>query len=443
MTTKNKYLSSLPGRLYAATGPVLAGLYVSYRTLRGNDEAFFWDGRRWSAERGVSLPEPRILFHGASVGEITGILPVIKSLNEMGFSGSVIISTGTPAGFRRVKALAEDKVLAVPAPFDVLPAVANFLNSLKPSLYVLFEADYWPATILSLAERSIPAVLCNGRISSPSFRLYRLCGGLFRGVFSHFSWMGMVHERDRTRAISLGADFQRVEVVGSTKYDLLAEQVGRLSEVYKKWKGLLPVADGVPVMVAGSLRGQECRAFAELAVDLFAEFAELVCILAPRHGKRVSELERECARAGVPARRLSAYLNPRCGSLDREDEIRRQIIIVDTVGHLFELYSLADLAFCGGTFEKIGGHNIVEPVVWGCPVIFGPHVFKVSREADLLEKAGAGIRVENLSELYSAVKAALKGLHRRKIDEAVVHALMGELAGVSKICAARIMEILS
>jgi 3-deoxy-D-manno-octulosonic-acid transferase len=205
----------------------------------------------------------------------------------------------------------------------------------------------------------------------------------------------MVSSGDAKRIIDMGAPAGRVKVTGNMKGAGLVEQAdpNRVGSIRRK----LQLKPGQPVLVAGSIRNREIIWLPEVFCQLVRDKADLVGIFAPRHLNRIGRLEAWFQREGLEFQRFSSLAN---GSEPR----KANIILVDTVGVLFDLYGLGDLVFCGGSLVPLGGQNILEPAAWGKVVFYGPHMDNFLEASQLLETAGCGIRVRDKDDLLAQLR---------------------------------------
>ncbi len=389
-----------------------------------------------SSHPAPTLPSPRVVFHVASLGELGGAIPIIAALSRRDFPGTIVLSVGTETGYQRAVQFASSHrtthLYPLPAPMvEYLPATMTFLRTIQPHLFVSFEAEYLPLLFASLHTRRIHTILVNGRVSKRSLRAYRLFRPFFRPIFGNFARLGMTSETYRERAISLGADPNKTFVTGSSKYDGILER--RQAACPQRWQHL--TENRWPVLVAGSLRGRECRWIPHIVKTLVKDFPRLLAILAPRHLHRVGEIERELGQLGLENRRLSAL----AGNIVQPPTV----IVVDSFGILFELYAIADVTFCGGTFEPIGGHNLLEPVVWGKRVCHGPFVHKLEGEVQVLHEHGAGITCPTPSKFAEVVRHLLSLSPSLTISQDTHERIFCTLSGASRTYASWILELSS
>lgn len=372
---------------------------------------------------GLNVPagSPRIWCHAASVGEATGAVPTLKALRRSLPGAVLCLTSGTPQGLEFARSRLSSDVCVFPFPLDFSKCVSRAVDSFCPDLFVDFETEFWPNFFRELNRRNIPALLLNGRVSDSSSRLYSFLSPLFRPVFSQFTFMAMHSREDAERALRIGAPAGKVMTLGSSKYDDLAERASLQKSEF--WQELLAVGDK-PVVVGGSLRGSECIELMRVYRGLCSSGnSDIIGIFAPRHMKNIPVMVEWLEKEKIEYDLLSRIEG---GSCPRT----APVVLVDRMGVLFEIYSVGDLVFCGGTFEPVGGHNILEPAAWSKPVFYGPHLKKVLHEHRILRDFGGSFLVSDPSDLLFQWKkwvGDLAGL--RKNGEAAYRAL-NSLKGV-------------
>lgn len=352
---------------------------------------------------------------------MTGALPTINAVADRWLEASLTVTAGTPQGFRYALARLPSQVRALPFPLDFPSILEKAFEAIQPDLYVGFEGEFWPNLYRVLAGARVPAVLLNGRLSSRSARRYRLLSPLFRPVFQSFEWLAMHSEEDRENVISLDVPRARVLVLGSSKYGALITKADPSRG--ESWRQLLRIPEGLPVVVGGSLRRAETTMLLEVFHGLCAREPGIVGIFAPRHIERVAPMAQWLRARKIPYHRLSL--------IERGEEIRtHQIVLVDRIGVLFELYSLGDLVFCGGTLEPIGGHNILEPAAWKKAVFYGPHLHKVLREHNILTSREGSFLVKDARHLEDQWGQWLGNIGELERHGALAYDALRELGGV-------------
>jgi 3-deoxy-D-manno-octulosonic-acid transferase len=261
----------------------------------------------------------------------------------------------------------------------------------RPKLLVLVETELWPEMIHQAGRRSVPVAVVNARLSEGSFANYRRVVGPLRSLLEPLSLVLARTEDDAGRFAGLGVKEQRIVVAGNVKYDLATD----LRPL--EWEDDVQRAAGDrPIVVAGStMEGEEAQVLDALA-DLVADGSPPFVILAPRHPERFDAVARLLADRGCVCARRSTGEEIRPGT---------DVFLIDTIGELARAYRLARVAFIGGSLVPTGGHNPLEPAVWGVPVLSGPHVFNFAEVYDEMTAAGGARLVEDATEL--AVAAAV------------------------------------
>jgi 3-deoxy-D-manno-octulosonic-acid transferase len=332
----------------------------------------------------------RVLVHGVSVGEVKGAAPLVRALAESQRDLEIVVSATTATGLEVARQLYPGLAI-VRFPIDVSPCVRRFLRRVDPAAVVLVELEVWPNFLRECNRAGIPVAVVNGRITRKSFGQYLW----FRRALPQFNRISLFCvqlEEYAARFRDLGGAPERVIVTGNMKADGLARRdASALAPKVAELRARLGGRAGQLVVVGGSTHAPEelwlARARREGAPD-----ARLV--LVPRHPQRASEIARELASAGFGEPQLLTEL--RRGS-ERPDPARPAL--VDTIGELEAVYSLADIVFVGGSLIAHGGQNVLEPAAQGRPVMHGPYVDNFQQEAALLEARGASVCVKDVGEL--------------------------------------------
>ncbi len=336
------------------------------------------------------VPPGALWVHGASVGEVLAALHLVDRAKAAGHA--VVASSMTLSG-RDVLRRTRPGIPSTLAPLDHPWCVVAALDRVRPAALVLIETELWPCWIAAAAERGIPMLVVSGRISERSLPRYQRVRTLLAGSFRRLAAVGARSERDAERFASLGVAQDRIRVTG----DLKLEPPSALPTLAPD---LARVLDPLPLFVAGSTHeGEESAALEAL---LAAEKAGLApaLVLAPRRPGRAAAVAAEVERVGRRVRRRSR--------LGDAPLAAGEVLLLDGIGDLAAVYTRARVAFVGGTLVPIGGHNLLEPVHAGVPVLFGPSVANARHVADLLLQCGAGRRVASASALSDAVVEALR-----------------------------------
>lgn len=325
-----------------------------------------------------------VWVHAVSGGEIAAAVPVIQELKKNRPDQTILLSTSTEAGLTMSKKVSAEIEAAFYFPLDTSWIIKRVLNSLSPRAIVILETEIWPNLVWEAARRNIPIIMINGCIQDKNLAGYRRFSFFFKDVLRAYSLCCMQSGEDGERIKSLGAEAERVVVTGNTKFDHPAPLTQDTEPALLKVKEDWGLSDSSQIVVAGSTHpGEE-----EIILDAFQQIQHpgLRLILAPRHLKRIKEVEDLLQKRGV------RYCL-RSGGADPEAEV----MVLDTYGELARVYGLADLVFVGGSLVPIGGHNPIEPALLGKPILFGPYMenFRDIRRTLLARKATVEVRDGN------------------------------------------------
>ena len=348
---------------------------------------------------------PVIWLHAVSVGEAIASRPLLKALRDR-YSGHCIVMSSTTETGRGVAGRFPEPDLCIYFPFDFLPAVRRTLDAIKPKLIVIMETEIWPNFTREAALRGIPVILANGRISDRSFSRYLRFSWFFRHPLQLFSNLCMQTEADRERICAIGAPQARALIGGNLKYDIPVRQptIAEKSDLRIRYS----ISAGLIILTAGSTHpGEEEHVLATYR-ELLNITDRLFLVLVPRHPERAGEVANMLERRGLIYRRRSA--------LGKDHRMFRggNVLLVDTIGELMDLYALSDMVFVGGSLVETGGHNLLEPASVGVPSIFGPHMTNFREIASLVLRYKAGIQVEDRAGLTAAFRGLIDNAEERR-----------------------------
>lgn len=336
------------------------------------------------------LPAAGCLWlHAVSLGEVRAAVPLVRALQARHPDVPVLITTTTPTGSAQVRETFADRVHHAYMPYDLPGAVARFLTRTRPRIALIMETELWPNLFAACAARGVPVLVANARLSARSARGYARVPLLTAATLADTTLIAAQADADAERFRTLGAP--RVEVLGNLKYDLsLPDGVGAAGAALRAALG----AGQRPVLIAASTHAGEDEAVLDAVATLRGRFADLLLILVPRHPERFDGVAELVRRRGLRVLRRSRDA-PAAGA---------EVYLGDTLGELLLLYAAADLAWVGGSFAAVGGHNVLEPAALGLPVLFGPHMFNFAEAERLLLDADAAQRVADAAGL--AARAA-------------------------------------
>ncbi|HZT69998.1 MAG TPA: 3-deoxy-D-manno-octulosonic acid transferase [Terriglobia bacterium] len=356
-----------------------------------------------------------IWVHAVSVGETLAVAGLVRELQRQYPDRKIFLSSVTAAG----REAATSKLPGVAGwfylPLDWKWAVRRVLEQVQPSTLLIVETELWPNLLKTAREFGCHVILVNARVSDRSFPGYKIVRPFIRRVLGNISRICTQTATDAERFLDLGAHPDRVIVTGNLKFDGRPPEFGALGTQMKK---VLAEANLGPVFVAGStMRGEEpfvLQAWSEIRW----RHPRAIMVLAPRHPARFEEV------ASLLQGCQLNYVRRTDFRPDDEEFLRRlassEILLLDTIGELAEIFSLADVVFIGGSLVPTGGHNIVEPAFWAKPIVFGPHMSNFRDVAKMFLKAGAAVQVKDARGLADEAL--------RLIEHPAEARLMGERA---------------
>lgn len=336
--------------------------------------------------------EASLWVHASSVGEAKAATRLALAL---GRSGHVVRATTSTLPGREVFRRELPSLDSHLAPLDHPWCVEAAIRRGRPQLSVLIETELWPSWIKSCTRHGIPVVIASGRLSDRSFPRYQKIRPLMRPTLARVAAVGARTDLDAERFVELGVPEARVRVTGDLKLDPPSDQPALAIDLIRA------LADA-PVVIGGSTHAGEEEALLD-AID-GAEKAghAFILVLAPRETGRAAAIVRLCQ-----SRRRRVH---RRSELDGRHLVPGEVLVLDTLGELAALYATASIAFVGGTLVPVGGHNLVEPVHAGCPVLFGPHFANVRKVVEILESSGAGRRVDSAPALAREIVGGFEDL---------------------------------
>ena len=344
-----------------------------------------------------------IWIHALSVGEVLSALPLVASIRQRFPEEQIAFTVTTRQGMEIARRELKGEVqMLLPMPLDFWWSMLRMIRHTRPKLYILVETDLWPGLMDHLARRNIPAVLVNGRVSPRTLKSYRRFRFFIRKVLDRFRACLMQTEWDRARLLETGIPPAKVKSLGNIKFDreypLMTERESR------DWLEAFGLSDEDPVWLAGSTHAGEEKIIIDVFEQIRSSFPNLRLLIAPRRLERAEEVRNLAATRGFTVLMRTAIPASRPPF---------DVCVLDTMGELGRIYAIAWVSFVGGSLVREGGHNLLEPASFGCPVLVGPHTddFKIMAEA-LLE-AGGGMRVRDAQQLSKAVLDLLSDPGRR------------------------------
>jgi 3-deoxy-D-manno-octulosonic-acid transferase len=381
----------------------------------------------------VAPTRPILWLHAVSVGEVLAVSRLVGELDSAFPQFRVLISTTTRTGQDLARQrFGADRVFYCPLDFPW--AVRAYLNALRPRMLILAETEFWPNLLNGCSRRNIPVAVVNARISDRSWPRYRALKSLWRPFLSRVSRVLAQSEIDAERLRAIGCQSDRVYVAGNLKFDVRAAAEADATRLLKH------LASGLRIVVAGSTLEGEETALLQAWPQLLNADPQLVLVLAPRHPERFAGVAALINQSGISWIRRSDW---RSQSADSVQPLRpSQIVLLDTIGELASIYSLASVAFVGGSIATAGGHNPLEPAQFGVPIVVGPNYanFRAITE-DLL--ASQALRVALADDLAPTLIDLLADRRAAEAMGARARHVFEQQAGATARCVEAIHELLA
>ncbi len=348
--------------------------------------------------RKTSLAEAPIWIHALSVGEVLSAVPLTEALGRRFGKDRVVFSASTQTGFQVAWQRLAGRVGGIFFfPYDLGFAVRRVVKAVSPGLVVIVESDVWPNFLARLGKIGIPALLVNARLSKRSFHGYRRIAYFAGRMFNRFDAVFVQSEADAERFKALGVLSEKIRVAGNVKFHMSGPAVSDTQR--QALRKVLHIGADRRILVAGSTHRGEEGIVIETFVALRRKFSGLMLILAPRDPERAEAVERLCKGHGLS----SVYMS----RVDLQSSVSLDVMIVDQIGALSRLYSLADIAFVGGSLAPLGGHNPLEPAAFSKPVLFGPDMSDFATIATALIEAGGAVQIRDVESFQRIAESLL------------------------------------
>jgi 3-deoxy-D-manno-octulosonic-acid transferase len=380
---------------------------------------------------------PLMWLHAVSVGEVLAVTRLIKTLDAVLPEWLVAISTTTRTG----QAVARERFgsnRVFYCPHDLPWAVRAYLNALKPRLLILAETEFWPNLLHGCFRRSIPIAVVNARISDRSWPRYKMLRRQWRPLLRHLNRVLAQTRTDAERLLEIGCRPELLSVAGNLKFDVRTAQEAEATRQLKSMAG------GLKLVVAGSTLEGEESALLEAWPRLLAADPQLAMVLAPRHPERFSSVAALLEKSGLPwCKRSDWPSKPSPAQPSAARPLRPgEIVLLDSIGELASVYSLASVAFVGGSLVPAGGHNPLEPAQFGVPIVMGPHYANFAAITDSLRDRNA-LRIASKDELAAVLSDLLRDRPSAEAMGARAKEVFGQQAGATDRCVAALRELLA
>ena len=404
-------------------------IYLPYLVIKGKwHKDFFLRFGKFTPElQTVIQSKENIWIHAVSVGEVLAVLGLIEELKNEFAAFQIICSTTTKTGYALAQDKLKDKTVVIYAPLDFSWVVRRYIALIKPKIYIAAETELWPNLYSFLHQDGVTIVQVNGRVSEKSFKGYQRFSFLTKRILRCVNIFCMQSQLDAQRIQQIGADPKTVKVIGNLKFDhFTVEEPLKLADV-----GFCATDS---LLIAGSTHPGEEDILLTIYKNLSKEFLDLRLVIAPRHIDRVEDIVHLIERRGFEAVKFSEINNVK---LDAQ-----KVIVIDTIGHLGRLYSLAEIVFVGKSLLGRGGQNVIEPAFFGKAIVVGPYTENFTDIINLFLQSEALIQVRDENELAKEIKDLLSNPRRRNKLGLAAKSVVDDSQGATQKTVKVICEVL-
>lgn len=380
--------------------------FYLFRLLKSNKDAPAI-GERWKEYFGytpaLTRDESPLWVHAVSVGEVIAVAPLIKALHQS-TTKPILVTTTTTTGAEQVNKLLANEVEHRFMPLDSPWAIKRFLNTVKPEKLLIMETELWPNTLRLVHKANVPISVVNARLSQRSYSRYLKVSSLFTLISKYLTHVICQNESDAKRFSQLGVDDKKIHISGSIKFDIPIDSSRKKSgDELRNTLGR-----DRQVWVAASTHAGEEQQILDAHSKILVNHPNSLLLLVPRHPQRFSDVERLCRASGFETSRRS---------LNEQVSEKTTVYLCDTMGELLTLISAADLCFMGGSLvgDKVGGHNVLEPVSLDVATIIGPSYFNFKDIVESLD-ARQGILLCQESESLSNTVSLLFEQDKQRLE---------------------------
>ena len=361
-----------------------------------------------------------IWIHMASVGETVAAKPIIKEIKNKYPNAGVVISCNTSGGMAMAKSNIKNVEGYIYFPFDMVYFVRKILDALNPKAVIIIETELWPNLLKSTAQKNIPVYIMNGRISEKSMERYMMIKGFISRYFYNIRAFCMISKEDADRIIKLGANPEKVKITGNTKYERTGNPISQ--EFINEWNDILKIKNTTKLIVAGSTHSKEEKILCKMFKDISSKRKNVKMVVATRNISRSNEVEKIFKNSGIEVKLRT--------QIKKEDDA--QVIILDTIGELGQLYSIADIVFIGGSLVPAGGHNLLEAAAYGKPIAVGPYMFNFKEIHELFSKEKACKTVKDENQLIETFNEFFENEEKFKKMGNIAMKIINENRGSAK-----------
>jgi len=364
----------------------------------------------------LDLPQPSlnpVWIHACSVGEVASTASLVHALLSRNHSVHMTVVTAT--GMAQAKRMFGKKISISYLPWDIPGLMTRLINRLKPRLFLLTETEFWPGMLMACHRKGIPVIGINTRISDRSFPRYHASRWLWRRWLSHVELFFAQSSLDAERLLAIGVESNRIQIVGNLKYTVTSPNVDAAS-IRKQ----LDPSQQRPILLAASTHTGEESSLLHMLPQWRKACSDLLLVLVPRHPERFDSVGKMIEQRGFHCSRWSEH----------NADPKADVVIVDAMGILRGLYTVADLVFIGGSLLPVGGHNPLEAVICGRGVITGPYVHNFREIMGALQHQSAALVARNAEELEQIIQSLLMNPDQLQAMHAKASAFMKNKADI-------------
>jgi 3-deoxy-D-manno-octulosonic-acid transferase len=375
--------------LYSILMWLLLPSTLFYLVWRGLKQSAYLE--RWS-ERFALYAVPGesscIWLHAVSVGEFNAVIPLLQQLRLRYPDQTILITTTTPTGSARVKQIFKDDVRHVYLPYDTPGAVQHFYEHFNPVIGLIVETELWVNLYRQAALRNIPLLIVNGRISPKSMQSYQPLKPLMKLALRDVQAVLAQSVQDGERFVELGLPREHLQVPGNLKFDIAPP------EVNFEWQTWQSQNNSRKVWIAASTHPDEHAIILDAHAAVKNKLPDALLIIAPRHPEAFVACKALVGARGWYCETRSEHQTPSSAA---------SVFVLDSLGELVQMFAITDVAFIGGSFVDVGGHNVLEPAVQSVPVLIGPYTYNFTDSVELLKRHDACQQVNDAVQLTAAV----------------------------------------
>lgn len=331
-----------------------------------------------------------IWVHAVSIGETVAAEPLIKTLRQTYPSAQILVTSMTPTGSDRVNMLFGKSVFHSYLPYDLPVAVNRFLKRINPLLLIIMETELWPNLIHQCKKRKIKILLANARLSEKSAMRYGRIPGTTKTMLQSLNAIAAQSEADGKRLKALGANVEQIVITGSLKFNVEQRPVSKIDEPFFN---IVKESDRIVILAASTREGEEKKLLSTIT-EVHRNNSSVLFLIVPRHPERFDEVFNLLKQAGLKIQRRS-----QCKTLMKGI----QVILGDSMGEMSTYYSVASIAFVGGSLVDTGCQNVLEPAAHLLPILVGPSQYNFVSICDQLEEAGGLQTVADETELSTVL----------------------------------------